>query len=73
MDEQNRIADDEAKERSFLLGKYRNLEHEVDLLREQLEEEHQAKADSGRQLQKANGEVQVGEGNDLFTENDDED
>ncbi len=29
LDEQRRIADDEAKERSFLLGKYRNLEHEV--------------------------------------------
>jgi len=29
LEEQNRLADDEAKERSFLLGKYRNLEHEV--------------------------------------------
>ncbi len=29
LDEQHRLADDEAKERSFLLGKYRNLEHEV--------------------------------------------
>merc|ERR1712088_1082152 len=41
LDEQRRIADDESKERTFLLGKYRNLEHEVDTVREQLEEESQ--------------------------------
>ena len=29
LDEQRRIADDEAKERQFMLGKFRNLEHEV--------------------------------------------
>lgn len=29
LEEQRRLGDDEAKERSFLLGKYRNLEHEV--------------------------------------------
>lgn len=57
LDEQRRIADDESKERSFLLGKFRNLEHEVDLIREQMEEEHQAKNDSTRQLAKANGDV----------------
>ena len=59
LDEQKRIADDESKERGFLLGKYRNLEHEVDLAREQLEEEHQAKADSQRQLNKAFSEVSL--------------
>lgn len=59
LDEQRRVADDEAKERQFLLGKFRNLEHEVDLLREQLEEEHQAKANSQRQLAKAQGDVQM--------------
>ena len=41
------------------LGKYRNLEHEVDLIRDNLEEEHQAKADSSRQLAKANADVQL--------------
>merc|ERR1712038_124322 len=46
LDEQRRIADDESKERTYLLGKYRNLEHEVDTVREQLEEESQAKSDS---------------------------
>ena len=33
-EEQKRIGNDESKERGFLLGKYRNLEHEVDLARE---------------------------------------
>jgi myosin heavy chain 6/7 len=59
LDEQKRIADDESKERSFLLGKFRNLEHENDLAREQLEEEHQSKADSQRQLNKAFAEVNL--------------
>jgi len=36
LEEQNRLADDEAKERSFLLGKYRNLEHEVSKLQSSL-------------------------------------
>merc|ERR1719186_1815313 len=33
LEEQKRIADDEAKERVLLLGKYRNLEHEADGLK----------------------------------------
>ena len=39
LEEQERIGNDKSKERGFLLGKYRNLEHEVDLAREQLEKE----------------------------------
>ena len=38
LEEQRKIADDEAKERTFLLGKFRNMEHEVEAIREQLEE-----------------------------------
>ena len=34
LEKQKRIGNDESKERGFLLGKYRNLEHEVDLARE---------------------------------------
>merc|ERR1719162_2254744 len=36
--EQRRITDDEAKERLSLMGKYKNLEHEIEGMREQLEE-----------------------------------
>merc|ERR1712168_1521582 len=39
LDEQKRIADDEAKERVSLLAKFRNLEHDSDGLKEQLAEE----------------------------------
>merc|ERR1712168_1144821 len=50
LEEVKKISDDESKERSFLLGKFRNLEHEVDLTRGQLEEETQSKADALRSL-----------------------
>merc|ERR1719474_1684516 len=59
LDEQKKIADDEAKERVFLLGKFRNLEHEVDTTREQLEEETQSKADALRMLSKSVGDAQM--------------
>jgi len=57
--EQKKIADDESKERTFLLGKFRNLEHEVDTTREQLEEETQSKADALRMLSKSVGDSQM--------------
>jgi len=57
--EQKKIADDESKERSFLLGKFRNLEHEVDTTREQLEEETQSKADALRMLSKSVADSQM--------------
>merc|ERR1712203_113873 len=50
---------DESKERTFLLGKYRNLEHEVDTTREQLEEETQSKADALRMLSKSVADAQM--------------
>merc|ERR1719427_1025060 len=39
LDEVTKMGESEAKERAFLLGRYRNLEHEVDLTKGQLEEE----------------------------------
>merc|ERR1719232_1621587 len=57
--ETKKVSDDECKERGFLLGKYRNQEHEVDLTREQLEEEAQSKADALRLLSKSVGEAQM--------------
>ena len=38
LDEAKRVADDETKERSSLLGKFKNLEHDLDGIKEQLEE-----------------------------------
>merc|ERR1711963_734909 len=56
LDEARRVADDEAKERHALLGKFKNLEHELDGIREQLEEESGCKEDVLRQLSKATQE-----------------
>merc|ERR1719361_3193202 len=39
LEETKKVADEEAKERHSLLGKYKNLEHEIDGLKEQLDEE----------------------------------
>lgn len=47
------------QERATLLGKFRNLEHDLDNLREQVEEEAEGKADIQRQLSKANAEAQL--------------
>jgi len=59
LDEQKRVADDESKERVALLGKYRNLEHEADGLRENYEEEACAKENLARQLNKALGDADM--------------
>merc|ERR1712238_388885 len=59
LDETKRIADDEAKERLALLGKFKNLEHELDGMREQLEEEAGSKEDVCRQLVKAAQEADM--------------
>lgn len=47
------------QERNAIMGKYRNIEHDMDTVREQLEEEQESKADLQRQLSKANAEVQL--------------
>merc|ERR1712223_817149 len=59
LDEVNKIAETEAKERTFLLGRYRNLEHEVDLTKGQLEEEGASKNDALRLLSKSVGDSQM--------------
>ena len=59
LDEQKRIADDEAKERIALLGKYRNLEHEAEGLKEAFDEETCARDNLSRQLNKAVGEADM--------------
>merc|ERR1711872_1014457 len=59
LDETVKISDSEAKERSFLMGKYRNLEHELDLIKGQLEEEGASKNDALRLLSKSVGDAQM--------------
>merc|ERR1712012_902767 len=56
LDEARRVADDEAKERAALLGKFKNLEHELDGVKDHLDEETGIKDDLLRQVTKANQE-----------------
>ncbi|ROT81918.1 myosin heavy chain type a [Penaeus vannamei] len=58
LDYNRKLADDESRERVTLLGKFRNLEHDINGLREQLQEEEDAKANIMHQLAKANAESQ---------------
>lgn len=50
LDEARHVADDEAKERHALLGKFKNLEHELEGVKEQLDEEYGTKDEIVRQL-----------------------
>merc|ERR1719466_649039 len=59
LDEQKAIADNEAKERVSLLGKFRNMEHMADGLKENYDEEACAKENLARQLNKALGDADM--------------
>merc|ERR1712088_267108 len=56
LDEARMVADGEAKERAALLGKFKNLEHELDGVKEHLDEESGIKEDLLRQVAKATNE-----------------
>merc|ERR1719188_2875180 len=56
LDEAKKVADSEAKERQTLLGRFKNLEHELDGSRSMLDEEAGAKEDILRQVCKATQE-----------------
>merc|ERR1712142_1194290 len=58
-DDARKMADDESRDRATLLGKYRNLEHDIATMRAKLEEEADMKADLQRQLSRANADVQM--------------
>merc|ERR1711983_306808 len=53
------VADNEAKERQSLLGKYRNAEHDVAGMRDHYDEEVSAKENCIRQMSKANAEAEM--------------
>jgi myosin heavy chain 6/7 len=53
LEETRKIADNETRERQCLLGKFKNLEHELDGMREQLAEESGSRENTVRQLNKA--------------------
>merc|ERR1719210_239011 len=57
LDEAKHVADTEARERQLMVGKFKNLEHELDGLKEHLDEEMASCEDIGRQTKKAEGEA----------------
>merc|ERR1719402_1208925 len=57
LDEAKKVADNEARERSLLVGKFRNLEHELDGLKSQYDEEVGSREDCCRQTHKCEGEA----------------
>ncbi|KAK3868076.1 hypothetical protein Pcinc_026511 [Petrolisthes cinctipes] len=59
LEDNKKTAEDESRERATLLGKYRNLEHDIDGLHEQVEGEGETKADLQRLLSKASAEAQM--------------
>merc|ERR1712212_802238 len=59
LEEVKSLADNEARERSLLLGKFRNLEHEVDGAREALDEESSSRDNVLRQASKAEGDASL--------------
>merc|ERR1712165_318304 len=59
LDDAKRLADAETRERINLLGKMRNLEHELEVMREHLDEECEAKQEIARQLSKAFADIQL--------------
>merc|ERR1712027_36716 len=59
LSEARAVADNEAKERQSLLGKFRNAEHDVAGMKDHFDEEVSAKENIGRQLSKAIGEADM--------------
>merc|ERR1712240_546413 len=57
LDEAKSVADNEARERALLMGKYKNLEHELDGIKENLDEETASREEVGRQIIKAEAEA----------------
>merc|ERR1711899_101938 len=57
LDDAKRMADDEAKERQSLLGRFRTLEHEFDGVKIHFDDEVQQKEEVQRQVHKATGEM----------------
>merc|ERR1712088_141852 len=59
LEDAKRLADAETRERINLLGKMRNLEHELEVMKEHLDEEFDAKHEIERQLSKAFADIQL--------------
>merc|ERR1711887_453128 len=59
LEDAKRLADAETRERINLLGKMRNMQHELNVMKEHLDEEYEAKQEVERQLSKAFSDIQL--------------
>ena len=59
MEDTKRLADAEGRDRAALFGKFRNLESDLERLREKLENENEAKAEIQKHMSRAIAEAQV--------------
>merc|ERR1711970_1525803 len=59
LEDSKRLADAETRERINLLGKMRNMQHELNVMEEHLDEEYEAKQEVERQLSKAFSDIQL--------------
>merc|ERR1719376_1109507 len=59
LEDSKRLADAETRERINLLGKMRNMQHELNVMKEHLDEEYEAKQEVERQLSKAFSDIQL--------------
>jgi myosin heavy subunit len=57
LEDAKHIADNEGRERQLLLGKHKNIEHELDGMKEQLAEESAGREDVARQILKSESEA----------------
>merc|ERR1712121_339618 len=58
-DDARKMADEENRDRAQLLGKFRNLEHDISTMRAKIEEQADMKADVQRQYSRAYGEYEM--------------
>merc|ERR1719219_2537484 len=59
LEDAKRLADAETRERINLLGKMRNLQHELEVMKDNLDEDIEAKQEIERQLSKAFADIQL--------------
>merc|ERR1711988_1976540 len=59
LDDTKRLADGEARDRASLLAKFKNLNGELENLRDRIEEESEKKSDGLKALSKAQAEIQL--------------
>ncbi len=59
VEDTRRLADSEARDRANLLGKFRNLETDLERLKEKIEAENEAKAEIQKAMSRALAEAQI--------------